>query len=272
MIVRDSVDILPFVVRHHLEHGVDVLYVIDHCSVDGTRRLLARLVDGGLPLRWRADDGAYEQTRMAGELAAEATEAGADWIVAIDVDEFWLVPGGLKHYLAAPAASDALSLDVLNFVQWRFATARRLAGLGTMLVRPATPIPKRKYESARAAGAHPPWIVRRFGRKTIARAGIELTEGAHHTVDPAVTVERRTDGACLHVPIRSRRSIQGKPRFVAVRDEAAVEAVWRENTWLLPNRLGRGASAASLVVDTRLARIALRHARASRSDLASVAS
>lgn len=264
LVVRDALDILPFVVRHHLRHGVDRFYVLDNGSVDGTRELLARLARH-FPLVWRTDDGEFD-VRLAHSLYAEAADDGVDWIVPVDADEFWDVPGGLKHFLAARTTTGGVSLDVVNFVQWRHAPGS-LAGLPTMVVRPAAPVRKGLYERLQAAGAAPPWIARLFGRKIIARAGVLLTQGYHKPLDPETPIEYSDAGTCLHAPIRSLASMRGKPRYEIVQDDG-LSPIWAENTWVVPNRVGSGARTAQLTFDPRLAKIAFRYAREARRDLA----
>lgn len=87
--VRDEADIVGSVVEHMLGQ-VDLVIVADNGSVDGTRELLE-----GLDVELRDDpDPAYYQSSKMSRLAAEAADAGADWVVPFDADEWWYSPFG----------------------------------------------------------------------------------------------------------------------------------------------------------------------------------
>lgn len=268
MVVRDGADILPFVVRHHLAHGVDSFHVVDHASVDGTSPLLAHLAATGLPIAWRRADGPFEQLELATELATEAKDAGASWVVTVDGDEFWNVPGGLKGFLERHRDVDGVSFPLVNFVQWRHARESGPASLGTMVARPASPVTKQAYGRL-APQSRPAWVVRQPARKVIARAGVLLGASAHHPVDPDAVVETSPQGACLHAPIRSRASVALKGPFQAM-SPAERGAVWLDNTWVVPTRIGTSSAAATLALDLRLARIWRRHVAAARRDLRAI--
>jgi hypothetical protein len=266
-IARNAADILPLVLHHHFAEGVDAFHVIDDCSTDETPYLLERLSSAGVPVVWQRREvtpGQPElpfderQLAMADELASQAAGAGASWIVTTDADEFWHVPGGLVRFLDSRTEVDAVSFELVNFVQWRHAPTGDLASLRTMVARPSTPIRKGAYNRLDPASA-PPWIVRRPTRKTIARAGVRLSRGAHSALDPEATVETSAEGACLHAPIRSRASLEVKRRFKAAGGEAELDAIWRDNSWVVPFRVGSAPRSARLSLDLRLARVELRY-------------
>jgi hypothetical protein len=91
--VRDELDIVEPFVRHTLA-CVDRLVVLDNGSTDGTRALLERLIDEGLPLEVVDDPSAgnYQWRRMTHLMHAYAIKRhAADWIIPLDVDEFLAV-------------------------------------------------------------------------------------------------------------------------------------------------------------------------------------
>jgi hypothetical protein len=102
--VRDEADVIEAFVRHNL--GVlDGLAIGDHGSVDGTSDILAKLRAEGLPLRVTSiADESFFQSRRVTELAREmfASEK-ADFVFALDADEFLKVPSRatLESALAA---------------------------------------------------------------------------------------------------------------------------------------------------------------------------
>lgn len=263
MIVRNAADTLSVVIRHHANLGIDAFHVADNGSSDATPRLLDHLARAGFGVVWHRDVRPYKPSQQAIgiELQEGAAAAGADWVVPIDADELWCVPGGFRRVLGGRDGVVALRFDVLNFVQWR-----RAGSLATVVARPRAPIRKVAYDRAEAAGMAPPWILRRFPQKSIVRSDVPLGRGGHWPVDSETPITPSADAVCLHVPIRSRGAAAGKPRYSSVQAEEEIERIWQENTWLVPWKLGSGADAAPLAVDVRVARVALRHAWAARRD------
>lgn len=266
MIVRNAADTLPFVIRHHAMLGIDAFYVADNDSTDATPCLLDHLSRSGFDLVWYREGRSFVsfgewQQEVGMGLQSQASAAGADWVVPIDADEFWHVPGGFRRVLGGRDGVLAMRFDVLNFVQWR-----RAKSLATVIARPRAPIRKGVYDRAEAAGSAPPWILRRFPQKLIVRSDVALGPGAHWAVDPETPIGRSDEAVCLHAPIRSPSAAAGKPRYRRVREGTEIDRIWKDNTWVLPWRLGSGADAAPLTVDLRIARIALRHALAARRD------
>lgn len=82
-VVRDEADIVSDMVAHHRRAGVDAFYFADHQSQDGTRDLIAE---------WTLIDveGLYLQAKWKLQLARQAIDDGADWIVVCDADQFYV--------------------------------------------------------------------------------------------------------------------------------------------------------------------------------------
>lgn len=87
--VRNEVAMVGCTVPHLLAQGVDHIWVFDWQSDDGTVELLNQIdnvtvIDGyPKPFYW------IQQGEYADELARLAGEAGAEWIVVADADEYW---------------------------------------------------------------------------------------------------------------------------------------------------------------------------------------
>ena len=89
MVVRDAVDLVRVNALHHFETGLERLLVIDNGSRDGTGELLRELALE-LPLEVESDPGPFRQADLTNRLAFEARHAGADWVLPIDADEFFV--------------------------------------------------------------------------------------------------------------------------------------------------------------------------------------
>ena len=103
MVVRDAVDLVRVNALHHFEAGLERLLVIDNGSRDGTGELLRELALE-LPLEVESDPGPFRQADLTNRLAFEARHAGADWVLPIDADEFFVAEAGLP---AVVGGSDA---------------------------------------------------------------------------------------------------------------------------------------------------------------------
>lgn len=85
--VRDEADIVASTVGHMLTQ-VDHVIVADNGSIDGTTDILHEL---GVEVVYDEDPAYYQSAKMTG-LARKAAEAGADWVVPFDADEWWYCP------------------------------------------------------------------------------------------------------------------------------------------------------------------------------------
>ena len=88
--VRNEADIVGATLAHLYAEGVTDIYIADGMSTDGTRDVLA-----GFPCKVYDDTEKYHrQPYWSTRLAQEAFEAGADWVLCVDADEFWYAPNG----------------------------------------------------------------------------------------------------------------------------------------------------------------------------------
>jgi hypothetical protein len=99
--VKNEADIIEAFVRHNLRY-LDRLVLIDHASTDATPRILEALRDEGLPLAIERETAlAFDQARRL-SFAAHRAAAHADFVFALDADEFIRADGrdGLERALA----------------------------------------------------------------------------------------------------------------------------------------------------------------------------
>jgi Glycosyl transferase family 2 len=105
--VRDELDIIEAFVRHTL-HFVAQLIVLDNGSTDGTLAILYALRQEGLPLDVVEDptpgkDQSRRMTRLMREFALERHHA--DWVLALDADEF-VMPADGRPLIPVEARAD----------------------------------------------------------------------------------------------------------------------------------------------------------------------
>jgi hypothetical protein len=275
MLVRNAADLVDVNVRHHLELGVDRILAIDNGSGDGTAERLEALA-GELPVEVDRDPGPYKQAELMARLGDRARDRGAEWLMPIDADEFFVSARPLSRVLAETEA-DAISVELVNFVQRHRRRRPAPRGLLTMDHRPARTIPQEEARYHVEAGE---WSVVEVAwqRKLIARArvGIRFEAGAHKLRGGEGAIARSDEVVCLHAPLRARSSLverfehsqrlaaAGMPDDLGWQSralEAAAgdpERLWRANS----NRRGHlivGGEPRALVRDPRLRQVARRH-------------
>ena len=100
--VLDEAHIVGSTVAHLYNQGIDEIYVYLGPCTDNTREVLApypvTILDDLSPVH-------YQPARM-NELAALAGEAGAEWIIPFDADEYWCS----EKLEAYPTVADALGV------------------------------------------------------------------------------------------------------------------------------------------------------------------
>lgn len=200
--VRNEVDVVEAFVRHNLSF-LDGLFIVDHGSFDGTSDVLAKLKAEGLPLRiTHAADPAYRQSETMTALAREALREGADFVFAVDADEFLKVQSrtSLERSLADVPSGMHAAMHWLTYVPdafddeefgpghlwWRLAVERH--GLSKIIAGRAL---LDHTEDAIAMGNHA--II--HARSAVAR--------------PVARLSRET-AALAHCPVRSRAQLEAK--------------------------------------------------------------
>jgi hypothetical protein len=235
--VRNEVDVVEAFVRHNL--GVlDALFIVDHGSFDGTSEILGRLCAEGLPLTVTRDaDPAYRQSETMTALARKALAGGADFVFALDADEFLKVrsraeleralaqvPSGMHavmHWLSyVPDAFDDDAGFGPGHLWWRLETERQTLS---------------KVSVARAL---------------LERPGDVVAMGNHAVVDAATSIAEpharlAADVVALaHCPVRSRAQLEAKiivgylANIAAKPSDRRLARHWRE----LYNELRAGGS------------------------------
>ena len=91
-LLRNEADIIETNLRHHFAVGIDEAIVIDNGSTDGTLELLANLTED-MPIQLSSEVGPMYQSERVTRMARLATLQGADWVLPIDADEFWVGSG-----------------------------------------------------------------------------------------------------------------------------------------------------------------------------------
>jgi hypothetical protein len=112
----NEADVIEAFVRHNLRF-LDAVVVLEHASVDDTRRILASLVREGLPVVALSDeDRAFRQGLRQTQLAQRfLREQEADFCFALDADEFIKCESRQK----LEEALRKLPISVFGLVRWQ---------------------------------------------------------------------------------------------------------------------------------------------------------
>ncbi|HEY7380451.1 MAG TPA: glycosyltransferase family 2 protein [Gaiella sp.] len=254
VLVRDDADILDAHLGYHLNAGVDVVLATGGGG-EATTEILETYAREGVLRRVSRED-VHDEAAAREELAHRAVaEAGADWIVASEADEFWL-PRGESFG------------DVLSVIPTRYTVVQALARL--FLPRP---------DDGRPA------FERLTIRRSVYMAGEDGIASLEQALRPVVRTDRRQAGRLddqgdrlvplrawypievLRLPFRSLE--QAERRLAGVRGEPPASwsglerdalaaqrrgdlAAWYAERMTDEDAAGRGREDGSLVEDTRL--------------------
>ena len=254
MMVRNERDILPVNLRYHLESGIDHILVADNGSTDGTAEILE---DFGATNRVHvfSRPGPFHQAETTTELAREAFLRGAQWVLPIDADEFWHVPGGrLRNVLDDARGTGALEVEVVNFVQRREQEALDARGLLTMTRRVPAPIGAAGEAADLVESGRIAFVEISYPPKYVSRAciALQIGQGNHHVSGTDGPITKSGAIVCLHAPLRARDALaigkveQGRRieevnhylrqawhvrRWRRLADEGAIDAEWAANSY-----------------------------------------
>jgi Glycosyl transferase family 2 len=229
--VRNESDIVEAFVRHNLA-VLDGLLVVDHGSIDGTSEILEALVREGLPLWVERDERAPQfQSEIVTRQVRAAFERGADFVFALDADEFITTPSRtlLENALrAVPPGMHAVS-------HWQ-----------TYVPDFAAPAPAHPLAHARRRlaqerhGLHKVIVARHFVAEPAS-----VVAGGNHLVLPRASDAAPDEPvrharlsaevvAIAHLPVRSSRQLADKVRIgwlahlAARRSNPDLAFHWRE--------------------------------------------
>ncbi len=233
-LLRNEADIIETNLRHHFAVGIDEAIVIDNGSTDGTLELLANLTED-MPIQLASEVGPMYQSGRVTRMARLATLQGADWVLPIDADEFWVGSGAQLRDVLEETPSDvrALFVEVVNFVQSRDVLVATPGCLASMTMRPEHAIGPVDQVSRLVREQQIGWVEAEYTPKCVhrARPDISVSTGNHLTgVQGGIPTDRAT---CLHAPMRALSTLTAKLDHGRRNTEVGGprEASWHVKRW-----------------------------------------
>lgn len=223
--VRDEIDIIEAFARHTTAVATHLL-VLDNGSTDGTLDILRTLKRDGLPLDIEEDPspGYWQWQRMTRLMRQAVTMLGADWVLALDADEF------IASSADRPAIPSALDLERADP-----AMPLRIE-MKTYVPAPAddasepNPVLRIRHRLTKA-----PWTTRLIVPAALA-SKVTLDQGHNNAVLNGRPWERygRSNLFVAHYPVRSLGQYMMKIAITTLQYLAMSERDprWAQNTFL----------------------------------------
>jgi glycosyltransferase involved in cell wall biosynthesis len=207
LLIRDAVDLVEVNLRHHLALGLERIEVVDNGSTDGTWELVGRLARR-LPVDRTRDEGPYLQEQLVNAAVQRAGAAGADWVLPMDADEFFVCERGLHEVLAEQTGAGVVQFACVNFIQRREQLTCEPAGLLTMDTRVRRPI-SWHYAAEHIRAGRLGMVEAEWNPNVIVRPTPELWVeiGNHSARDACMPSAWTEDITCLHAPVRAREAL-----------------------------------------------------------------
>ncbi len=215
--VKNEIDIIEAFVRHTLAL-VDQLVVLDNGSRDGTCDVLRALEKEGLPLEVVEDPspGKYLSQRMTRLMREWAVgRHGADWVLALDGDEFLAIPQGAALLPAEVGDNQPVSL------RWR--TYVPDDGDDLLEPNPVLRIRRRRvanvWESAKVM----------VPRSLASLPDVTLTQGSHELLAGGRHCEPFPHGSghLAHFPLRSPGQYAAKIAINSLQYQVMADRNWQ---------------------------------------------
>lgn len=231
-ICRNEADILESFVRHNLAL-LDALYLVDHCSSDGSREILRQLCEEDDCLRVIFhDDPEFDQASLTTAYAKRlARQYAGDWIFILDADEFISVdsPGALSRSLPVGSSLEPIALPWKTYIP--------LPTDDPSEANPAVRIKHRRCSEEAQSKTTPSSKVA-FSAALAHNDWFRIDHGAHHIYTPSGPIPGTPIAGVFlaHFPVRSPAQLKNK---ILTSFWATVSSGPSQVEWAHMNRFAR---------------------------------
>jgi glycosyltransferase involved in cell wall biosynthesis len=113
--VKDEVELIGASIAHLRRIGVGHIAVADYGSTDGTLDVVSdELAAGDVSLTHVDPDHVVDYATASAHDLALAQATGAEWVILLDADEFWIPASGSLRDCAALGQADVVTVDRFN--------------------------------------------------------------------------------------------------------------------------------------------------------------
>jgi hypothetical protein len=224
-VLRDCVDIVPFLCGHYLRMGFAHLAFVDDGSTDGTYELLQRIAKRTSRVFVKqVHTASFQQPALVTAVVNGLIATGHSIIVPFDSDEFWDADATKFRSILAPSTEAVVEGRWVNFVQRKSRLRSTRLGLFSATHR-APHLPDAGQEKITTyTNSFLCFSIRKIAIKTAKPVKIE--RGQHVlAVGPQEVCGTKLE--VLHLPFRSRaeilkRGLNYEPRRAMIREDRTV--------------------------------------------------
>lgn len=213
--LRDAVDLVPFLCGHYLRIGLDEIRFIDDGSTDGTYEWLDAISrrDARIHVRRAPPDDTVRQSREMTRTANAAIADGFRLILPFDCDEFWNLRREDVDTLLSVRSPRVVRGQWVNFAQRRSAGKKSPGSLFGLQYR----VPQTPLSLVEVGGFREPFIAHLDHKVAVMTDGpIRLTSGQHALDAGPADVESR-GFEIFHLPLRHRSELANRASLEARR-------------------------------------------------------
>ncbi len=222
--VRDAVDMIPYLCGHYLRIGFDLVSFIDDGSSDGTYERLVRIaLKSGRVRVTRVFNDVFMQRETVNSEIHRLSNAGFSVVFPFDSDEVWNLSNNELKTIARKRTERVIRGSWTNFIQSRF--VRETNTLAALLPNRRLDIAERVAHNEVTAFAAPFISFRESKIGFVSSRPVSLDLGQHYVVGDLVQAHDR-EYEIFHLPFRARgelvkRGLNYEPRRAPRRQGAA---------------------------------------------------
>ena len=121
MSVRDEESYIDFNISYHLDLGFDYIFIANHCSTDGTNKILDSYKDDPRVVVIEEKDPVFDHVKIANKLLGYANaNYKIDWFIFLDADEFLSVKDGSIHDFVAHIENNGIPYATIGWANALF--------------------------------------------------------------------------------------------------------------------------------------------------------
>lgn len=141
MSVRNEESYVDLNISYHLDLGFDYIFIANHCSIDGTNKVLDKYKANKRVIVINEEDPVFDHAKITNKLLAHAKENyKIDWFIFLDVDEFLSIKDKTIHEFVKRLDVHNIPYATIGWINALFDYT-----MSDYTCSPVTPIDTKKY-------------------------------------------------------------------------------------------------------------------------------